>query len=260
MSHVVIQLSDVHLFRNPDADLKGVLTRKTFAAVLTDVRERFPQAARWILTGDLAHDELPETCAALRGMLGDDLSRCRIIPGNHDDRRHLRNEFPGIIPQILPSRIGFAESCGGWRLLGLDTLLPGEVAGEVGTEQLEWLDAELRMAPETPVLLFLHHPPMPVGSPWLDRIGLSDAGDLRRVVAGHPQVRAVASGHVHHPFESWFGSARMLTAPSTGLQFDPTTAESAFTDESPGYRVFHLDDHGFRTEVIRVTVSGHRSV
>lgn len=254
MSEIVIQLSDVHLFRNPDADLKGVLTRKTFAAVLTDVRERFPEAARWILTGDLAHDELPETCAAVRAMLGDELPRCRIIPGNHDDRHHLRNRFPGIIPEILPSRIGFAEACGGWQLIGLDTLVPGEVAGEVGTEQLQWLDAQLRNQPAAPTILFLHHPPMPVGSPWLDRIGLSDAGELRRVVAAHPRVRAVVSGHVHHPFEGWFGSAEMLTAPSTGLQFDPTTEESAFTDEPPGYRVFHLEADTFRSEVIRVPV------
>ena len=82
-------------------------------------------------------------------------------------------------------------------MIGLDSQLTGEDAGELGSEQLAWLDDRLAVDPARSAVLFLHHPPIAVGSPWVDRIGLLDAGALESVLARHPQVRAVITGHVH---------------------------------------------------------------
>src|SRR5690606_5093006 len=114
-----------------------------------------------VLTGDLAHDELAETYAMLREELGDWLPRCRLVPGNHDNRAGLREVFPEIVLGT-GEFLSFQETVGDWQILGLDSHQPGEVAGRIAEEQLDWLARELGQFSNQPTLLFLHHPPVSV--------------------------------------------------------------------------------------------------
>ena len=83
-------------------------------------------------------------------------------------------EVFGDVVQTAGERNVFADSLGDWRLIGLDSQITGALPGELGAEQLAWL-ASLLTASSQPTVLFLHHPPIMVGSAWLDRIGLVDA-------------------------------------------------------------------------------------
>jgi Icc protein len=250
MSIRIVQVTDAHLYRDSDGVLAGVPTWKTFRAVLRQIERQHGDFDYLILTGDLAQDEELETYLMLREELGDWLERCRIIPGNHDDPANLRKAFPDLFSQD-GGPLTFALSTGDWKIIGLDSHLPGETKGRVGANQLQWLRDELKMEPSTPTLLFVHHPPVAINVDWLDEIGLDGASGLVNLIAASPQIKVICAGHVHQEFTGQIGSAAMYTTPSTCVQFG-ARSEKSFDTRAAGYRTFRLDD-GCHTEVHRLS-------
>ena len=252
MAARVVQITDLHLMADPRAELKGVCTRVTLQSVLDVLQRDFGSAERLIVTGDLAHDELRETYVALRELLGDWLPKLRLIPGNHDNREFMRQVFGDRVTE-MDDRNVFADSVGGWRLIGLDSQLPGEVRGQLGESQRDWLTRELSAEPLWPTAIFLHHPPLKVGTGWLDEIGLEDAEPLLDLLRRSPQVKVVCCGHIHHELTIVQANTLLLTTPSTSVQFLPETEMLVPDPVLPGFRIFDLESDGsFRTRVVRV--------
>ena len=255
MTTRIVQVTDLHLMADPRAELKGVCTRTTLQAVLDILRRDFGSAERLIITGDLAHDELRETYVALRELLGDWLPRLRLIPGNHENRDFMRQVFSDRLT-VVDGRNAFAESVGGWRIIGLDSQWPGEVRGQLGLPQQEWLTHELAAESLQPTAIFLHHPPLQVGTGWLDEIGLADAEALLDLLRRSEQVKFVCCGHIHHEMTISQRDVLLLTTPSTSVQFLPDTEMLVPDSVPPGFRIFDLESDGsFRTRVVRVPIS-----
>jgi len=238
----IVQLTDCHLMADPRAELKGLCTRALFERVLEAVRTRQPTLERLIVTGDLTHDEQLVTYQSLRELLTPWLPRLRLIPGNHDDREPMRQAFPELI-QSLGERNVFVEDLAGWRLIGLDSHVPGELHGRVGDEQRAWLEEQLSTH-AGPVAVFLHHPPIAMNSPWLDRIGLVDAAELLAVVRRRTNVRALVCGHVHQERTTAESQAMIFTSPSTGVQFRTETVALEVEAAPPGFRIIELHPDG----------------
>ena len=251
MSVRILQLSDPHLLSEPDARLRAVPVYRSFRHVIRHLEEQSPVFDWAILTGDLAHDEKRDTYELLKRTLVEKFGNWRIIPGNHDSRDFIRQVFPEMCGTGR-DRVNFSVEAAGWKLVGLDSHLPGSVSGRVGRRQLEWLRQELDADPGAPTVLFIHHPPIPVGSLWLDRIGLEDAEHFRLVVAEAPQVQLVLCGHVHHEFRGRLGQAEVLAAPSTAFQFLPKGETPVFDPVPPGARILELHGSRWRTRVVRL--------
>lgn len=250
MSTLIVQLSDLHLFADPEGQLAGVPTWNTFRAVLEQVNRRHVDFDYLILTGDLAQDEALETYAMLREALGEWLERCRIIPGNHDDPANLRKTFPELFSDDQ-DKLTFTLDTGGWRIIGLDSHVPGDVKGHVGPAQLEWLKTQLTTEPCLPTVLFIHHPPIAINVAWLDKIAFYDTHALIELIEDSPQIEVVCTGHVHREFAGRIGAAQMYTTPSTCVQF-AARAEKTFDRKAAGYRTFKLDHDRYHTEVHRL--------
>jgi Icc protein len=250
----ILQLTDLHLMSDPAGELKGVRVRDITQRVIDDVRHRIDSGHcdvdRIVITGDLAHDELRETYFVLRELLGDLFPRCLLLPGNHDSRPFMREVFPELFAPD-DDFLTFSVAVGKWRLIGLDTHVPGEVPGELGGPQLDWLVRELSEHSEQPTVLFLHHPPFSVGSAWVDAIGLKDAEQLMQRVAAAPQVKSICAGHVHQGFESDAKGVWLLTTPSASLQFRPCADDFELDTNPPGFRILRLDER-FESEIVRL--------
>lgn len=252
MSARVLQLSDCHLFADTTQCLKGCSPYAGLEAVLLLLlRTRFADADRLIFTGDLAHDELLPTYHVLRALLGDWLPRCRFLPGNHDHRAAMREVLPNLAG-AGEEAITFTEELAGWRLIGLDTQVPGQSYGRIEPDQCAWLKEQLHAHRTQPTILFLHHPPIAVDSAWLDEIGLQQPERFAEVVAAFPQVRSMGTGHVHQEFEGRLGQLPVFSVPSTAVQFRPRTAQLEMDPVAPGLRCFELSGNDFRTQVVRV--------
>jgi Icc protein len=119
--------------------------------------------------------------------------------------------------------------------------------------ELARLDDALSRNATVPALVALHHHPVPIGSAWMDAMGLRNAEDFWRIIDRHAQVRAVIWGHVHQNFDSFRHGVRLLATPSTCVQFAPRSADFALDRRAPAFRSLLLsDDGGVATEVCRV--------
>ena len=135
-----------------------------------------------------------------------------VLPGNHDDPQVLRRHFDVAAP--------YSVDLGPLRLVALDTTIPGEDSGALDSARLGWLDTELAAAPDQPTLVAMHHPPLVLGIPVWDRIGLAraDRDALSEVIERHPQVRRLVAGHVHRTITGEFAGRDVMTCPSSYVQ------------------------------------------
>ena len=247
----IVQLTDCHLFADPQQALRGITTWPRFTAILQRLRQQIPQVDLLVFTGDTAHDENAATYSAVQRELIEWIPNVRFVPGNHDNRAALQEHFP-TPNRPCEGRVTFCEQRDGWQLIGLDTQRPGEVSGSVGREQLVWLEANLESARHLPTLLFLHHPPIEVQSAWLDKIGLQDRGELARMLKDHLQVRLISCGHVHQEVIASLGHATVFTTPAVGVPFRPRTEQLEIDTDPPQFRLWELAPDGrWSTQVLR---------
>jgi Icc protein len=121
---------------------------------------------------------------------------------------------------------------------------PGKDSGWLGDGEFERLEQELEAAGEQHVLVCLHHHVIPVGSAWLDRVSLGNAGALLSRLAEYRNVRALLTGHVHQAFECFHNGFRVLSTPSTCAQFTPNMRTCVMDMRPPGFRFLWLQPTG----------------
>ena len=103
------------------------------------------------------------------------------------------------------------------------------------------------------VLICLHHPPVPVGSAWLDSVGLDNGERLLSEFAASGRVRVALFGHVHQAYDRVHDGIRIVGTPSTCRQFLPDCDEFAVDERPPAYRRLELlPDGSVETDVIWV--------
>lgn len=245
---LIAQVTDIHLFANPNQELLGLPTAKSFHAVLEQLQKLLPQPDLLLLTGDLSQDETPESYQYLQDWLTPLGIPTYWLPGNHDQ--------PSVITQVFnqaPISPKKSFSAGGWQFLLLSSAVPGSVYGQLSPESLAWLELQLQQTRERPTLISFHHPPFSVYSDWLDRLSLKNADELFAILDRHPQVRLVVFGHIHQEFERSRQGVHYLGCPSTCFQFMPKSDNFALDNANPGFRLINLyPDGSFHTQVERV--------
>lgn len=215
MAATILQLTDPHI----GADWQPGDPLDTLRAVLTAVRGLPQRPVAALLTGDLTDGGDDELYARLAALLREELELpVHALAGNHDDRAALRRHFE--VGGAGAEPIQYAVELGGVRVLMLDTTIPGDDAGTLDGERLDWLEAELAGRPEVSTVLAMHHPPFLTGLPGMDRYALT--GDAReqiaRLVAEHHHVCGTIAGHVHATMTTIVGGRPSMTAPSTYCQ------------------------------------------
>lgn len=248
----ILQLTDLHVFAQPEARLKGIPTRECLQDVVRYIQQNELPFDHVVVTGDHTHDELHESYQVVWEILSGWQDRLHVVPGNHDDRVVLRDVFGKIVSGTGQQLINFEFHEDHWQFLGLDTHVPGEVPGLIEQSQIDWLQQRLQSSDAANTALFFHHPPVDVKSVWMDSIGLKGRVLLQSVIQSTPRIRLVCCGHVHHDFHATLGNADVFTTPSTGIQFDPAGSVATFAADAPGYRVLEISGADFTTKVGRL--------
>jgi Icc protein len=240
---LIAQITDTHIKPEGRLAYRHVETAGYLARCVGELGQLQPRPDVVLATGDLVDAGRPEEYRRLRELLVPLPMPVYLIPGNHDERDALATEFAHHA--YLPRRGKFLHYVvEGYpvRLIGLDTLVPGQGGGLMCEERLAWLAARLEEAPDRPTLIFMHHPPFATGIRRMDAQGLQNAEAMAAVVRYHPQVEGVVCGHVHRSIHvRWAGTVASI-APSTAHQvtLDLTGGDSlTFSMEPPAYQL-HL--------------------
>lgn len=248
----LLQFTDLHWYAAAATDYRGCNTRRSFGRVLDAARPRLPVDAL-LMTGDLVDDGSPAGYAALADLLEPIGAPALCIPGNHDAPTAL-----AALSGRAHMRVGGQHRLGAWLICLLNSFIADDARGRLSAAQLASLDKALAREAHGKegrhALVALHHQPMPVGSRWLDGVGLQEPEALWAVLERHANVRAVVFGHVHQEFDAMRGPIRVLGTPSTCAQFLAHSDDFALDPAlGPGYRWFELrDDGALATGVERV--------
>jgi Icc protein len=238
---LIAQISDLHIGferANPNEPNLQRLHR-----VLDRILALDPLPDLLIASGDLTEYGDEESYSVLAAALARCPMPVHLMAGNHDLREPLGRVFSGA---AFPD--GFLQQVierDGMRLLLLDTLEEGRHGGAFCEVRAAWLAARLAEAPDTPTLLFLHHPPQGVGIPWMDPAPSEPwIARLKGALAGHVQVIGLVTGHVHRSSHtSWSGLPLTIcpsTAPEVSLVLTPIDAghpddRALIEDGDPGF-------------------------
>ncbi len=234
----LIQLTDCHLGAQPGGRLLAMDTDHSLNAVVERVRREQPQADLLLATGDLADSGSENAYRRFLKATAGLARHTRCLPGNHDDARRLYALLDG------DERGDRVTLLGDWLIVTLDTSVPHEVGGHLAQSELTLLTDALARHPQRHALIALHHPVLSVDTAWVDPQRVANADAFWAAVAPFPQLRAVIGGHVHMATDVMHNGVRVLTSPSTCIQFAPGSDDFRLDDLAPGYRWLDLYPDG----------------
>ena len=246
---MLVQLTDSHLFGEPETSMLGVNTDASLRAVLRQIEADGKHPDLLLATGDMSQDGEAAAYRRLARVLSEAPALAqaiiRCLPGNHD--------LPAVMRQELPQWSVPVTDVGAWRVVALDTTVPGSNAGHLPASQLDLLEAALAETPGRHTLIAMHHNPMQIDSHWHDSMMIDNPQALFKRLTRWPQVRVLLWGHVHHEFDRRRHNLRMLATPSTCFQFSIRDGKHVVDNMAPGYRWIKLyQDGSMATGVRRV--------
>lgn len=254
---LIAQITDIHVGFGPS----GGPTEEPNLLRLRATLERLfdgPNRPDWlVLSGDITeHGDAASfaTAAALVAECG-----VPVLPlvGNHDDRAAMLAAFPHIAPADGGFCHHVADAGQGLRIICLDTLEEGRHGGAFCKDRARWLAERLAEAPDTPTLIFMHHPPIVSGIAWMDPAPDEPwMARLAAVLEGQRQVLALHCGHLHRQINARFAGIPLGVTPSVAPQvaldlapIDPALPDgrALITAEPPAYALHRWDGQSLVT-------------
>ncbi|HYT08475.1 MAG TPA: metallophosphoesterase, partial [Rugosimonospora sp.] len=220
-----VQISDSHIGFNKDANPDVTATLRQAIAKINAL----PETPSFVLhTGDLTHlsksEEFDTLAQSLKSLKTDQVF---CVPGEHD----VLNDNG----QIFRERFGRQAMGDGWysfdqkgaHFIGLVNVMNLKAGGlgNLGSEQLEWLEKDVaKLKSSTPVVVFAHIPLWAVYPQW--GWGTDDSEQALSYLKRFGSV-TVLNGHIHQTMQKVEGNITFHTATSTAFpQPQPGQADS----------------------------------
>jgi Icc protein len=247
----LVQVTDTHLTGTETGCLLGMNTARSARGVI-DAALATESADCILVTGDIAADGQPDAYGQLEALLGTSVSSLW-LPGNHDDLFSYKDHYAPHTKRHLRAKH--------WDVVMLETQVEGEVGGVLSTTELAALRSavdDARLANKA-LLVATHHPLRRLESAWLDDQSVKNASEALDILKPIADQTAVISGHVHQESDEVISGVRMMTTPSTCVQFAPCSQDFALDTKDPGYRRLVLHPNArIETQVIRISDEENR--
>ena len=257
---LIAQMTDIHIGFAPD-EMPEELNRVRFRATLARLVEGPNNPDILVLTGDITDRGDLESFRKTVEDLDEVTVPVWPMVGNHDTREALLEVFPHV--GLDDGFLQYAVEHDGLRMLMLDTLELGRHAGAFCEARAAWLTGQLDAHPDTPTLIFMHHPPVVSGIEWMDpEPGEQWIQRFGAAVEGRRQIVAIHCGHLHRPlFTSFRGIPLAVTpsvAPLVAMDLRPISPEmpdgrELITTEPPTYALHRWEDGQLATHYERIT-------
>ncbi|HYD23415.1 MAG TPA: metallophosphoesterase [Croceibacterium sp.] len=257
---LIAQMTDIHIGFAPD-EKPEEYNRIRFRATLKRLLEGPNRPDMLVLSGDITDNGDLDSFAKTAELLAECPFPVWPMVGNHDTREALVEAFPQV--RLDGGFVHYAVEGEGLRLLLLDTLERGRHGGAFCEARAAWLSAELDGAPETPTVIFMHHPPVVSGIEWMDPP--RGEGWIQRfggVVEGRSQILAIHCGHLHRPLATTFRGIPLhvtsSVAPLVAMDLRPIDkhvpdGRDLITTEPPAYAIHRWDGTSLVTHYEQVS-------
>jgi 3',5'-cyclic-AMP phosphodiesterase len=164
-----------------------------------------------LVTGDIAdHGEEGEYEEAVR-ILGTSVP-ILACPGNHDIRGAYRKVL--LDEPAADDPVNRLHWVGDLAILMCDSTIPGRDEGILDHQTLGWLASTLDTLAGARALVAFHHPPARLHHPLPDSMSLGEQHTLAALLARHPNVLSVLTGHAHTAAATTFAGRPLLCAPA----------------------------------------------
>lgn len=223
---VIAHLSDPHLDGSPER-------LRRLQAALRQVAD-LPELDAVLISGDLTdHGSASEYEQFFDAL--PPAGQILMVAGNHDLTGPLLNALGA---HGLPATLNSTLDVAGVRLIGLDSHIDQHDEGTLTATALEYARARLATS-ESPVILAMHHPPVPVGHHVMDRLGLTNSDDLAELVHTHDNIIGIFTGHVHSAFATTYAGVPLLSAPgiASTMRLGSKTEPIADPNAMPGLAI-----------------------
>ena len=208
-----LQISDTHIGFSKEAnpDVMGTLIR---TIALVNAMPEKPALA--IHTGDITHLSKAsefDTAAQLLSQLN--VTELHTTPGEHDVADASVTEYFERYGKASQNRGYYSFDHHGVHFVSLINVLNFKAngLGNLGQDQLEWLEKDLHgRSASTPIVVFAHMPLWTIYAPW--GWGTADADQAMSYLARFGSV-TVLNGHIHQIVQRVEGNITFHTARST---------------------------------------------
>jgi 3',5'-cyclic AMP phosphodiesterase CpdA len=215
---IVAQISDTHLMPLKDgADSLANLRAHNLERCIEAINALEAPLAAVIHTGDMVNYEADNGYGLAREILAELKVPLFPVVGNRDHRAALIEAF--LAPDILRPDAPFCQyrvSLGGLDLVAADTKSDERRVGTACCGRLAHLEALLEKDTQTPVCIFMHHPPveMPVLKNPLQFVSLEEAEGFSALFDRYDNIRRIFCGHTHRSDMMRIGRHCASTLPS----------------------------------------------
>lgn len=233
----IVQISDCHLPADTSREYRHINPYENLQSLIRKVKTLQPDLL--LATGDLSEDGSMSSYRTLQGVFESLQIPVLALPGNHDDPGLLADTFPGS----PVSNISVSEHAA-WQIIRLNSCLAGKPEGRIGERALKELESILVHYRHFPCLIALHHQPMMIGSPWIDKYPLMEPGSFLRLIDQYTNVKAVVWGHIHQVFEDDRKGIAMLGGPSSAINGLRDTQKFTPDGKGPAFRWLELKTGG----------------
>ena len=219
-----VQLSDTHIGFAKDAnpDVTGTLNR-----AIDLVNALAHQPALILHTGDITHLATPEQFDLAQQLLSRlRTSELHTTPGEHDLADATVSAYFARFGKASAGRGYYSFDHAGVHFVSLINVLKFKTGGlgALGSEQLDWVAADLKgRSASTPIVVFAHMPLWTVYEPW--GWGTGDAPQLLQLLQRFGSV-TVLNGHIHQIVQKVEGNVTFHTARSTAYP-QPAAGQAA---------------------------------
>jgi 3',5'-cyclic AMP phosphodiesterase CpdA len=208
------QVSDSHLgFDKPvNTDVSG-----TFQDALGRCTSMTEKPAFLIHTGDITHLSKPAEFDTGAQLLGATKLQVYTVPGEHDVLEEDRKSYLNRYGKGTKGDGWYSFNAHGVHFIGLVNVmdLKGAGLGNLGNEQLEWLEKDVKnVTASTPVVVFAHVPLWIVYQDW--GWGTQDGAQALGYLKKFGSV-TVLNGHIHQVMQKVEGHVAFHTARSTAF-------------------------------------------
>lgn len=243
----IIHITDTHIVSAGNT-LYATNPAKRLELAVDSINKEHADASMVIFTGDVTDVGDKGAYEVFKSQVDRLTMPYHVIVGNHDITPafseilfNIPRDENGFVQYTLDTPIGTFILC--------DTLSGLHFDGHHGRyceNRCAWLNTQLRNA-DGDVYMFMHHPPMDLGIPWMDAIKMWDEQALLDTISPYKhKVKHMFFGHVHRSVSGIWNDIPFSIMRGTNHQVALVMQEqhgTALNFENPAYGVVLFQDN-----------------